>query len=166
MISAKWSDAFGGRASVSYWVVLRLVISLHCRGKDLDVGVSLPWPWSDLFGVSSSLRISFERWMFCRNRNNLFSAELSSSTVRDTARFCLCLHRRQGATTLVSFDHDDVENCGSWWPKYCYGDIKFTLGITINVDIYLFYKRFLEYSSIHTCTRLSTFFHTRPSIDC
>ena len=42
-----------------------------------------------------------------------------------------------------------VENCGFWWPKYCYGDIKFTLGITINVDIYLFYKRFLEYSSIH-----------------
>ena len=42
-----------------------------------------------------------------------------------------------------------VKNCGSRWPKYCYGDIKFTLGITINVDIYLFYKRFLEYSSIH-----------------
>ena len=55
-----------------------------------------------------------------------------------------------------------VENCGSWWPKYCYGNIKFTLGIVINVDTYLFYKRFLEYSSIHTCTRLSTFIHTRP----
>ena len=58
------------------------------------------------------------------------------------------------------------ENCGSWWPKYCFGNIKFTLGITINVDTYLFYKRFLEYLSLHTCTRLRTFFHTRPFVDC
>ena len=58
------------------------------------------------------------------------------------------------------------ENCGSWWPKYCYGNIKFTLAFTINVDTYLFYKRFLEYISLHSCTRLSTFFHTRPFVDC
>ena len=51
-----------------------------------------------------------------------------------------------------------VENYGSWWPKYRYRNIKFTLGITINVDTYLFYKRFLKYSSIHTCTRLKYFF--------
>ena len=54
-----------------------------------------------------SVRISFEKWMFCRSLSNLFSAEMSSSTVRDTARLCLCLHRRQRATTLVSFDHDE-----------------------------------------------------------
>ena len=57
-------------------------------------------------------------------------------------------------------------NCGSWWPKYCFGNIKFTLGITINVDTYLFYKRFLEYLSIYICTSLSTFIHTRPLEDC
>ena len=58
------------------------------------------------------------------------------------------------------------ENCGSWWPKYCYGNIKFTLAFTINVDTYLFYIRFLEYLSMYTCARLSTFIHTRPFEDC
>ena len=54
MISAKWLDVFNGTVSGSYWSVLRFVISLHCRGKNLDVGVSLPRPCSDLSGVCES----------------------------------------------------------------------------------------------------------------
>ena len=57
------------------------------------------------------------------------------------------------------------ENCGSWWPKFCYGNIEFTLEINISIVVYLFYARFLEYSSIHTCTRRGIFFHTRLLID-
>ena len=46
------------------------------------------------------------------------------------------------------------------------GNIKFTMATAINVDTYLLYKRFLEYLSLYTCARLSTFIHTRPFEDC
>jgi hypothetical protein len=52
--------------------------------------------------------------MCCKSRTNLLCAEVSSSTVRDAVRFCLCLHRRQRGTTLISFDQEEYFSYIVW----------------------------------------------------